>query len=238
MKKILLLFIFIITCHLLSNAQVQTIVRRSHRIDETSVVQDSAGNRYAYADWQKLMRTGNYTLKSIKPGNDSTAYLLVKLDEASKSKLIQIMPKPAETTYFTTGQKLELFSANDIEGFKLRPKELAGKTLVLNFWFIDCPPCRQEIPELNKMALSYANDPNIIFIAVALDYKSDLKKFVKENPFAYHIVEYGRHIADDYGIRSYPTNVVVDKQGVVRFHATGFGLNTPYWIKKTIDEVK
>ncbi|MCR8559163.1 TlpA family protein disulfide reductase [Mucilaginibacter sp. BJC16-A38] len=238
MKKILVLFTFIISCHLFSNAQVQTIVQKSHHIGETSVVQDSSGNRYAYADWQKLMRTGNYTLKSIKPGNDSTAYLLVKLDEAAKTKLIQIMPKPAETTYFTTGQKLDLFSANDIEGFKLRPKELAGKTLVINFWFIDCPPCRQEIPELNKMALSYANDPNIIFIAVALDYKSDLKKFVKENPFAYHIVEYGRHIADDYGIRTYPTNVVVDKQGVVRFHATGFGLNTPYWIKKTIDEVK
>ncbi|WP_083620276.1 TlpA disulfide reductase family protein [Mucilaginibacter sp. OK098] len=99
-------------------------------------------------------------------------------------------------------------------------------------------PCQDEIPELNKIALSYANNPNIIFIAVALDEKDDLKKFLKDNPFAYHIVDDGKEIAAQYEIKSYPTSVILDKEGKVRFHTMGYGPYTLDGFTKTIEEVK
>ena len=245
LKRLLLIFIMTINCGLVAMAQsVRTTVRR-YKITENSVVKDSAGVLYPFALWQKMMQSGDYELRPIDPANDSTAFLIHKSDRkvkiihgASDDNAMSLLPKPPESMFFTTGEKIGSFSANDINGNKIKLSELKGKVVVLNFWFIGCPPCRMEIPELNKIALKYSSDPNIIFIAVALDYKYDIKQFIKDNPFAYHIIDDGRIYANLYKITLYPTNVILDKEGRVRFHASGYTTNTPYWIEKTIDELK
>ncbi|MGZ3873617.1 MAG: TlpA family protein disulfide reductase [Mucilaginibacter sp.] len=225
--KNLWLFFMGIALSLVADAQ-STIVKTTYRLNQHTIVKDSAGKVYPYSDWQKMVISGNYQLKALSPQSDSTAFLLLKKDDYQRIKSMELMPRPAESTFFNIGQRIESFSAYDIDGNKIRLKDLAGKIVVLNFWFIDCPACRYEIPALNKMALSYANEPDVVFVAVALDYKHDLKKFVKDNPFAYHIIEYGRRIADSYGINLYPTNVVLDREGKVRFHASGAAENTSY----------
>ncbi len=217
-------------------ANAQT--RRRAQLDKNTVVKDSAGAVYPFSEWQQLVRTGDYVLKAINPGSDSTAFVLHKMSSNEKNNVISRMPKPPESPYFTTGENITSFNAHDINGTKIKLKELVGKVVVLNFWFIGCAPCKMEIPELNKIALQYANDPNIMFVAIALDDKSDIKKFLKDNPFEYHIVDDGRMYADLYKIRSYPTNVVLDKEGKVRFHTAGYGPGTALWIKKAIEEVK
>ena len=223
---------------------VRTTVRR-YKITENTVVKDSSGMLYPFPVWQKLMRSGEYVLRPVDPANDSTAFLISKASEqekmfqdAANKNAMSLMPKPSESMFFTTGEKISSFRANDINGNKIKLSELEGKVVVLNFWFIGCPPCRMEIPELNKIALKYSNDPNIVFIAIALDYKYDIKQFIKDNPFDYHIIDDGRMYANLYKITLYPTNVILDKEGRVRFHASGYATNTPYWIEKTIDELK
>lgn len=239
MKKKLYLFIALIACTFAANAQISnSITRRPRGIDSNTVVKDSAGVRYSYADWHKLIVTGNYTLKVINPGKSNPdEFTLVKMDEATKASMKSFRLPVDESGYIKTGKKIDLFSAKDIEGYKIRPKDLEGKVVVLNFWFIKCPPCLEEIPELNKIALSYANNPNVVFIAVALDEKDDLKKFLKDNPLAYHIVDDGREIADKYEIKSYPTSAIIDKEGKVKLHTMGYGPYTLTDFAKTIEEV-
>ncbi|GAC1308159.1 MAG: hypothetical protein NVSMB24_21350 [Mucilaginibacter sp.] len=185
-----------------------------------------------------LILSGNYSLRTIYPRSDSTVFVLHKLSKEEKNSRALHMPKAAESIYFTTGEGISSFNARDINGNKIKLKDLVGKVVVLNFWFIGCPPCRMEIPELNKIVLQYANDPNVVFVAIALDYKSDIKKYIKDNPFLYQIIDDGRMYADLYKIRSYPTNVILDKEGKVRFHTSGYGPYTAFWIKKAIEEVK
>ncbi len=237
MKKIVLLFIIIAACSLMANAQTVTV--RTHRVNfnENTVVKDSNGVRYPYAIWKNMVSSGDYGLKADHPASDSPSYVLFKLGDARKRMLINNMPKPPLSNFFTTGEKIAPFSAHDIDGNKIKLKDLEGKVVVINFWFIGCPPCRQEIPALNKIALDYGNNPDIVFVAIALDYKYDIKQFIKNNPFSYHIIEDGRMYADLYHINLYPTNVILDKEGKVRFHSSGYALNTPDWIRKTIDEV-
>jgi peroxiredoxin len=238
MEKKLTLFIALIVCALTTNAQViNSIARRTHKMDSSAIVKDSAGVRYSYADWHKLIVTGNYTLKVINPGKDDVdEFTLVKMDETEKTRMKSFRLPADESGYIKTGMKMELFSAKDIEGYKIRPKDLEGKVVVLNFWFIACVPCLQEIPELNKIALSYANNPNIVFIAVALDNKDDLQRFIKSNPFAYHIIDDGREIAAKYEIKNYPASVIIDKEGKVKLHTMGYGPYTLADFTKTIEE--
>lgn len=145
-------------------------------------------------------------------------------------------PKPIESDYFKTGEQIKLFSTHDINGNKLSLKELRGKVVVLNFWFIGCPACMQEIPELNEVSAKYKDNPNVVFIAVALDFKSDIKKFLATTPFNYQVVNEGGIYAKEYGIALYPTNLILDKEGKVALHWVGYAPSAPYWMKKTIDE--
>jgi thiol-disulfide isomerase/thioredoxin len=238
--KTALLFFTALVAFMLSaaRAQTQSLTQRAHKIDSGTIVMDSAGVKLSYAVWHSLLVSGNYLLKTTNPESDSAGFTLVRQDEATKARLRSLQPKSDERSFIQTGKKIAVFSAKDISGYKIRPKDLAGKVVVLNFWFINCPPCREEIPELNKIALSYASDPNVVFIAVALDEEDDIKTFLKDNPFVYHIVADGREIAAQYEIKSYPASIILDKQGIVKFHTVGYGPYTLEGFTKTIDAVK
>jgi thiol-disulfide isomerase/thioredoxin len=209
----------------------------SNRIlDENKIVKDSSGYVYPYAIWRALVNKG-YSLRPLDPKNKNSEFLLIKLTEKQLAYRLEKMPKPTESKYFTTGEKIKLFKTRDINNDKLNLKEYPGKVIVLNFWFIDCPPCRQEIPDLNELVEKYKNNDSVKFVAVALDDSRDLKEFLKKIPFNYTIVDKGKYIADSYGIMSYPTHVIVNAEGKVYFHSSGVATNTVHWLQKTIDEL-
>ncbi len=209
------------------------------KITENSVVKDSLGNVYPSAIWRKLLGTGRYSLKAENPANDNAAFILTRLTEEQYSKRLEKLPKPKESSSFVTGKKFFPIKARDINGKKINTKAMAGKIIVINFWFIKCPPCIMEMPELNKLTDEYAQDSSVVFISVALDDEASLGDFLSSTTFKYAVIGNGRLIAADYNIRSYPTNLVVSPEGTVYFHASGYsGIATTHWLKKSIEELK
>ena len=192
---------------------------------------------YPYAVWQALVMKGDYTVRTENSKDPNTAFLLVPVSAKEKQTRMLRMQKPKESAFFTTGQTLSLFNVRDINNNKLNLKEAKGKILVINFWFINCPPCRREIPELNTLVDSFKTNDKVLFVAIALDGKNDLENFLEKTPFKYTIVDNGRFITDKYGVRAYPTHLIVDQEGRVYFHTSGLALNTLYWMKKSIDEL-
>ncbi|MES2373947.1 MAG: TlpA disulfide reductase family protein [Bacteroidota bacterium] len=213
-------------------AQTPQTASQKH-IDLASVeVKNAAGAVYPTFIVQKLMATGKYGLRMNQDGKTG---LLYELSEEEISKRLAAIPKPMESKFFRTGQAISSFKEKDMNGVKYNLKELVGKVVVLNFWFINCPPCRQEIPHLNEMVESYKDNKEVVFIAVALDEKSELEEFLTTTPYKYNIIDRGRYIAEQYRINLYPTHVVLDKQGKVVFHTSGFGMGTVSWLKKSIE---
>jgi peroxiredoxin len=204
---------------------------------EKTIVKDSSGIVYPYNIWKSLLSTGTYILKAEKPQDENTDYLIVRLTEEQLQKKIAGMPRPPETKVFRTGSGIGSFSAKDINGNKYKLKDLKGKIVVLNFWFINCGPCRTEIPELNKLTEDY-KDSSIVFLGIALDAKADLERFLAKIPFTYNIIDDGRYIASQYNVTAYPTHVILDKEGKVYFHTQGLGTATIHWIRKSIDELR
>ncbi|MEN9598948.1 MAG: hypothetical protein RL596_1259 [Bacteroidota bacterium] len=234
MKKLLLLSILTI-CHCMVFSQAPKSKLTLHG---QSVIKDAEGTVYPSAIWSKLLETGDYSLRPEDPNDANTAFILFKLTEKEKSIRNGKSPRPPESSFFTTGKEFGRFKTTDMYGKSWNIKELKGKIIVFNFWFINCSPCRSEIPHLNKLVDHYKEDKDVVFLAVALDEKSEIESFLKQIPFTYTIVDNGRWLAQNYGITSFPTNVVVDKEGIVRFHATGYSTSLPYWIEKTIEEIK
>ena len=126
-----------------------------------------------------------------------------------------------QSKYFTKGEKISNFNTTDIEENKWKLKNLKGKVVVLNFWFLDCMPCRQEIPELNKLTEKFKDSVDVIFLSIAPDDKNDLVEFLKDHPFNYKIIS-DKYMSNQYNIKTFPTNVIIDKQGQVQYHTTGY----------------
>jgi thiol-disulfide isomerase/thioredoxin len=198
------------------------------------VVKDSTGAVCPFEVWRPLVLTGKYT---IEASSDRKSGILHRLTDAEIRHIDSLLPKPPESAFFKTGERIASFNEKDLSGERFNLKEMQGKVVVLNFWFIGCVPCREEMPALNELVDKFKENKEVVFIGIALDEQSELSDFLKNTPFNYHIIPNGRFTASKYGIMFYPTHVVLDKQGKVVFHASGVGVGTVAWVKKTLETV-
>lgn len=128
------------------------------------------------------------------------------------------------------------FEVTSLEGKTFSLKELVGRPIVLNFWFVNCPPCRAEIPDLNKLVETYEGQ-DVIFIAIALDNQERLFEFLENTLFKYSISPEGRSVARVFNITSYPTNIVIDRSGVLIYQSSGLGPRSIAKLKRALGKV-
>ena len=230
MRKLLLTAVVILICSCSANAQ------KKQSLTESSIVKDTLGAVVPYNVWSSLLITGRYKIKPDE--KDNTGFTIYCLSDEEYEKFLETMPKPKESNFFRTGGSFSHFKTTDINGNKINTKSLAGEIIVLNFWFINCPPCRMEMPELSKLSTTFKSDSSIVFLAIALDKKHDIEQFLDGSGFGYTIIDNGKFITDQYRINSYPTNVIVDQNGKVYFHSSGLSIGTVYWLQKSIQELK
>jgi len=119
-------------------------------------------------------------------------------------------------------QAAPYFEVKDLQGKTFKLEDLKGKVVVLNFWFVECKPCVSEIPELNELVHDFPNE-EIVFIALGLNKAEQMKKFLKKTPFDYHMVPDAMEVATQFRVDGFPTSVVIDQNGLVRFISLGVG---------------
>lgn len=91
---------------------------------------------------------------------------------------------------------------------------LSNSVYVLEFWATWCRPCVDNIAHLISLNNKY-KDRGLVFISLSQDKSAKkVRRFVKQKGINYHVaIDNGT--ADWFGIRSYPTAVVVNHQGKV-----------------------
>jgi thiol-disulfide isomerase/thioredoxin len=120
------------------------------------------------------------------------------------------------------------FSANDINGNKIKLSDYNNKVVILDFWATWCGPCRREIPNLIDIKNTFKNKKFEI-ISIALERGSSEKavRFVKENNMNWvHIVnkEQTLELARKYQIRYIPTMYVIKNGKIVAAGLSGAAL--------------
>ncbi|MCS6934291.1 MAG: TlpA family protein disulfide reductase [Chitinophagales bacterium] len=195
------------------------------QINEFTVVRDSANNRLSYPVVQKLLASGNYTVDPIRDskGNPTGEYRIrrLKAEDAGKREVIlrtpgiESLPKPK------VGDTLPDFVCVDINGDTVRRSDFAGKIIVINFWFSVCKPCLYEIPYINDMAVEFFNRKDIVFLAPNWEKTSTIRKFLEIQPMEYRVLPEATSLIDALNIRAYPTHLIVDKNGVIRYSYAG-----------------
>ena len=156
------------------------------------------------------------------------------MEEYTKSKK-ESVEKYKEISSKYLGKKASFIKSYTLDGKKIDTKKMLGDVVVLNFWFTTCAPCKAEIPKLNELKQKY-KDQNVHFIAVALDDDYKIKEFFKKLKLDYEIVSEGRYIATDLNVTAYPTNIVIDKEGIVQLYEVGYKSDIVARMSSAIDE--
>ena len=112
------------------------------------------------------------------------------------------------------------FTLTDLTGKRWTLAALRGKTVVLNFWFVACAGCVEEMPYLNDLVQNYQGQ-QVVFLGLALDDAKAIKTFLSKHKFAYNLFPKAGAVSKQYHISMYPTSFVIDPNGVIRFAQLG-----------------
>ena len=122
------------------------------------------------------------------------------------------------------------FTLTDQYGNTHTLSDYKGKTVFLNFWATWCPPCRAEMPDIQKLYETYdtEGDDALIILGVASPNiggeKSEegIKEFLDENGYTYPVLmDTTGDVFMSYGVFSYPTTFMIDRDGNVFGYASG-----------------
>jgi thiol-disulfide isomerase/thioredoxin len=159
--------------------------------------------------------------------------LLLSCSTFAQTKVV----KPA-VTLTDSGNVFHFIDMMDIDGKIVRAKDLAGKTIVVNFWFIGCPPCRYEIPFLSQIAKKYSNRDDIVFIAISDDKTPAIRVFLEKTKFEYRLIGDGAPIFTKYGVDTCPLSLVINKKGIITFNSSGYRIAAvPDNLQKHLDKL-
>ncbi len=102
-------------------------------------------------------------------------------------------------------------------------KDYRGKVILLDFWSINCPPCRRAVPHVVVMYDRY-KAKGFVALGISFDGKeiNNLRSFVAEYNVDYPILLGTIDVARAYGVRSIPSIFLLDRKGRIRLHRVGF----------------
>lgn len=119
------------------------------------------------------------------------------------------------------------FSATDIDGNPISPKDYRGKVVLLDFWTTTCGPCIAEMPNMKKVYDAY-KDIGFDVIGVNIDtYEADLHEFLKVCNLPWRQIFGGQDspLKKLYRVRGVPSPWLMDKEGkVISYQARGAAL--------------
>ncbi|MBS1545279.1 MAG: TlpA family protein disulfide reductase [Bacteroidetes bacterium] len=111
-------------------------------------------------------------------------------------------------------KEFPLSGLRTLDNQKIGIGNLKGKPTLINFWFTACKPCIEEMPVLNELKSRFLDSVN--FIAITYDPRGKVIKFLEKHRFDFTHIADARSFTDKLGMRAYPVNMFLDKDGIVR----------------------
>lgn len=127
------------------------------------------------------------------------------------------------------------FIVKDMNGVDVKLSDYRGRPLIVNFWFVDCPPCRKEVPAFVDLVKKYGDRGFTILGLSVEDSPEAMQKFAEEYKVNYPLlVAKGRNdILEAYRATfAYPVSWFVRADGTVFLKHLGTG--TPEWFETQV----
>lgn len=118
------------------------------------------------------------------------------------------------------GQLAPDFELKDLEGNTVKLSDYRGSIVLLNFWATWCPPCKVEMPHMEKFYQDN-KDKGVVVLAVNLatieKNDADVYAFAEEYGLGMSIpLDSEGLLKQQYRVTAYPTTYFIDKEGIIK----------------------
>lgn len=118
------------------------------------------------------------------------------------------------------------FTLETVDGEKLTLSDFKGKKVILNFWATWCPPCKAEMPHMQKYYDKKGKEQNFEIIAVNLTKQEKSKdlvtKFLKNYGITFHVpFDVDGETEKAYKVITYPSTYILNEEGTIEHSIIG-----------------
>jgi thiol-disulfide isomerase/thioredoxin len=125
------------------------------------------------------------------------------------------LPKPVPAPDFTLA---------DMDEEKHRFSDLRGKVVLLNFWATWCPPCRREMPSMERLYQKLSGEDFTVIAVNQMETPDHVFAYTGQlevDPTFTILFDKDSTVSNNYRVNGLPTTYLIDKQGNIRFRAIG-----------------
>ncbi len=180
-------------------------------VRETPISSTKGEIPYAYTQLAQLARYEHRTVKLENPNFAKAMNTLAAIDK--KRQAID-------------------FKLTDMSGHEWKRAELKGKVVLLNFWATWGPPCRKEMPDLEKLYNEF-KAKGFVVLAVSDEEASKVNPFIAEHKYTFPVaLDAGRALNTEFGVDGIPKSFVYDRSG--KIVATAIDMRTENQMRKML----
>lgn len=119
-------------------------------------------------------------------------------------------------------KRAEDFTVALVRGETLKLREQRGKAVMVNFWATWCPPCREEMPAMERLYRRHQKR-GFVLLAVSVDTDASLvTPFLEQHKLTFPVaLDAKMDLANTYGVRALPASFLIDRDGYLAALALG-----------------
>jgi len=137
--------------------------------------------------------------------------------------MLAVLLSPGDVFPAQIGELAPSFKVTDLSNKIVALNDLKEKIALLTFWAPWCVPCKDELPEFERLYKKY-RDKGFVVIGISVETSaSGVSSFLRKAPVTFPVVIDGNgRIAESYRVTGLPASFLVDKTGTVRKRYWGF----------------
>lgn len=116
------------------------------------------------------------------------------------------------------------FKLEDMDENEYDFSEYRGQVVLLNFWATWCPPCKREMPSMERLYQNHQNDNFTVVAINQMENDDQIFNFTGEldtEPTFNILLDKDSKVSLAYDVRGLPTTYLIDKKGRIRYRAIG-----------------
>lgn len=134
------------------------------------------------------------------------------------------------------GSQAPDFSLVDLKGNTIDFADFRGKNVYLNFWASWCDPCKEEMPDMEKISSQYPEEDFAILTVNTGEDEVTVQSFIQNNGYTFPVLlDTTLDVAKLYQTNDIPVSFFINKEGIIS--SKKVGLMTEEEMKQAIDQL-
>ncbi len=185
------------------------------------------------------------TTKKLKIAGDILFYifLILLIIPASRREIITtvkrytlIRPRVIERSVLGILNENDYqFTLEDINGTPFILQDFSNEVLFINFWASWCPPCRAEMPEIEKLYSEFKD--KVKFLLITGEQNEPVKNYLEKYKYNFPVYFQRSKLPVSFNVSTIPHTFVIDRNGNILFSKTGAAKWNSTEFKKFLDSI-